>query len=56
MLESAMQSASKNKSISSISNIFFTWPRTVAERLNDIDNNIDLVELMLKEVKNHTLE
>ena len=33
----------------------FNWADTARDRLNYIDNNIDLVELMLKEAKNHTL-
>lgn len=34
----------------------YNWPETARDHLNYIDNNLDLVELMLKEAKNNTLE
>lgn len=34
----------------------YDWRDTTRVRLNYIDNNLDLVEIMLKKIKNHTLE
>lgn len=34
----------------------YDWPETTRIRLNYIDNNLDLIELMVKKIKNKTLE
>lgn len=34
----------------------YNWRDTTRARLNYIDNNLDLVEIMLKKVKNNTLD
>lgn len=34
----------------------YDWRDTTRVRLNYIDNNLDLVEIMLKKIKDHTIE